>query len=155
MHVAVGDDDAGDSGVQDYLSVIESPAMDSKKTELITAMLRSETRPHVLKVFSEGAMWRGQGEKGYFHGAPEDWNCVAAALRSEALSALATIALDDGETVGHRILDLDLSRQLAGTGGAGHAPHLSSAQPSNAHRFLPLPLLLSFASQPLASFSPP
>jgi len=67
----------------------------------------------------------------------------------------ATIALDDGETVGHRILDLDLSRQLAGTGGAGHAPHLSSAQPSNAHRFLPLPLLLSFASQPLASFSPP
>ena len=93
----------------------------------------------------------------------------------------ATIALDDGETVGHRILDLDLSRQLAvdatiqrvkldlnrgrrhntkgeikpavpGTrpisGGAGHAPHLSSAQPSNAHRFLPLPLLLSFASQP-------
>ena len=88
MHVAVGDNDAGDSGVQDYLSVIESPAMDSKKTELITAMLRSETRPHVLKVFSERAMWRGQGEKGYFHGAPEDWNCVAAALRSEALSAL-------------------------------------------------------------------
>ena len=33
-------------------------------------------------------MWRGQGEKGYFHGAPEDWNCVAAALRSETLSAL-------------------------------------------------------------------
>ena len=89
--------------VQDYLSVIESPAMDSKKTELITAMLRLETRPHVLKVFSERAMWRGQGEEGYFHGAPEDWNCVAAALRtsrahgleihvfprqSEALSAL-------------------------------------------------------------------
>jgi len=68
--------------VQDYLSVIESPAMDSKKTELITAMLRLETRPHVLKVFSERAMWRGQGEKGFFHGAPEDWNCVAAALRS-------------------------------------------------------------------------
>jgi hypothetical protein len=33
-------------------------------------------------------MWRGQGENGYFHGAPEDWNCVAAALRSEALSVL-------------------------------------------------------------------
>ena len=33
-------------------------------------------------------MWRGQGENGYFHGAPEDWNCVAAALRSETLSAL-------------------------------------------------------------------
>ena len=45
MHVAVGDDDAGDSGVQDYLSVIESSAMDSKKTELIPAMLRLETRP--------------------------------------------------------------------------------------------------------------
>ena len=52
--VTVGDDDAvEDHGVQDHLSVIESPAMDSKKTELITAMLRLETRPHVLKVFSE------------------------------------------------------------------------------------------------------
>ncbi len=30
-------------------------------------------------------MCRGQGEKGYFHGAPKDWNCVAAALRSETL----------------------------------------------------------------------
>ena len=29
----MGDDDEGDSGVQDYLSVIESSAMDSKKTE--------------------------------------------------------------------------------------------------------------------------
>ena len=93
----MGDDDAGDSGVQDYLSVIESPAMDSKKTELITAMLRSETRPYVLKVFSERAMWRGQGEKGYFHGAPEDWNCVAAALRSEALSALVAPSAATGQ----------------------------------------------------------
>jgi GTP-binding protein EngB required for normal cell division len=82
--VAVGDDDAVEEhGVQDYLSVIESPELDSKKTELITAMLRLETRPHVLKVFSERAMWRGQGEKGYFHGAPEDWSCVVAALGSE------------------------------------------------------------------------
>ena len=87
--VAVGDDDVVEEhGVQDYLSVIESPELDSKKTELITAMLRLETRPHVLKVFSERAMWRGQGEKGYFHGAPEDWNCVVAAIRIETLSAL-------------------------------------------------------------------
>jgi hypothetical protein len=51
--VAVGDDDVVEEhGVQDYLSVIESPELDSKKTELITAMLRLETRPHVLKVFS-------------------------------------------------------------------------------------------------------
>ena len=87
--VAVVDDDVVEEhGVKDYLSVIESQELDSKKTELITAMLRPETRPHVLKVFSERATWRGQGEKGYFHGAPEDWNCVVAALRSETLSAL-------------------------------------------------------------------
>jgi hypothetical protein len=67
-------------GVQDYLSVI---AMDSKKTELLTTMLRLETRPHVLKVFSETAMCGSQGEKGFFHCAPEDWNFVAAAFRSE------------------------------------------------------------------------
>jgi ERCC4-related helicase/uncharacterized membrane protein YgcG len=84
-----GDDDAVvEHGVQDYLSVIKSAAMDSKKTDLITAMLRREMRPHVLKVFSETAMWRGQGETGYFHSAPEDWNLVAAALGSEALSVL-------------------------------------------------------------------
>ena len=80
---AVGDDDeVGEHGVQDYLSVIESQAMDSKKTELLTAMLRLEMRPLVLKVFSEITMWRGQGENGYFHGAPKDWNLVASALRS-------------------------------------------------------------------------
>jgi hypothetical protein len=55
----------------------------------------------------------------------------------------ASIGLDDGEIVGHMILDYEKSRQLAGTGGARHAPHMSTAQPSNAHRFLP-PLLLSF-----------
>ena len=29
-----------------------------------------------------------QGENGYFYGAPEDWNCVVAGLRSETLSVL-------------------------------------------------------------------
>jgi hypothetical protein len=77
-------------GVQDYLSVIESPAMGSKQTELIKSMLRLEMRPHVLKVFSETAMWRGQGKQGYFHGAPEDWNFVAAALRKTAREAFKT-----------------------------------------------------------------
>ena len=92
--VAVGDDDAVEEhGVQGHLSVIESPELDSKKTELITAMLRLETRPRVLKVFSERAMWRGQGEEGYFHGAPEDWNCVVAALGSETLCALVAPAI--------------------------------------------------------------
>jgi serine/threonine protein kinase len=76
-------------GVQDYLSVIKSPAMNSEKTGLLTAMLRLETRLHVLKVFSETARWHGQGERGYFHGAPEDWNLVASALQSEeSLSVL-------------------------------------------------------------------
>jgi hypothetical protein len=29
----------------------------------------------------------------YFHGAPEDWNCVVAALRSETLPALVAPAI--------------------------------------------------------------
>ena len=82
-------EEVDEHGVQGYLSVIESPAMNSEKTGLLTAMLRLETRPHVLKVFSETARWHGQGEKGYFHGAPEDWNLVASALQSEeSLSVL-------------------------------------------------------------------
>jgi hypothetical protein len=95
-------------GVQYYLSVIESPAMDSKKTELITAMLRLETRPHVLKVFSETAMWRGQGEQGYFHGAPEDWNFVAAALREAPPG-------DDDAVEEHGEAAAELERERAAT----------------------------------------
>ena len=125
--VAVGDA-VEEHGVRDYLSVIESPAMNSEKTGLLTAMLRLETRPHVLKVFSERAMWRGQGEEGYFHGAPEDWNCVAAALRtsrahgleihvfprqSEALSALvAPSAAAMGSTRAMRGLTADARRTM-------------------------------------------
>ena len=58
-------------------------------------MLRLETRPHVLKVFSETARWHGQGEKGHFHGAPGDWNLalqrdVASALQRESLESEKT-----------------------------------------------------------------
>ena len=95
-------------GVQYYLSVIESPAMDSKKTQLLTAMLSLETRPHVLKVFSETATWRGQGEQGYFHGAPEDWNFVAAALREAPPG-------DDDTVEEHGEAAAELERERAAT----------------------------------------
>jgi hypothetical protein len=62
----------------------------------------------------------------------------------------ATIALDDGETVGHRILDLDLSRQLAGTGGAGHAPHLRRCRAR-----APSLLRSAFQRPPVSPSSPP
>ena len=77
--------------VQDYLSVIDSSAMNnSEKTGRLTDMLRLETRPFVLKVFSETARWHGQGEKGYFYGAPGDWNLVASALQCESLKSEKT-----------------------------------------------------------------
>jgi hypothetical protein len=71
------------------------------------------------------------------------YNNVVHFLCSVAEIRPASIGLDDGEIVGHMILDFEKSRQLAGTGDARHAPHMSTAQPSNAHRFLPPPLLLS------------
>jgi hypothetical protein len=74
--------------VQDYLSVIESSAMNSEKTERLTAMLRLETRPFVLKFFKETARWHA--EKGYFHGDPGDWNLVASALQCESLESEKT-----------------------------------------------------------------
>lgn len=66
----------------------------------------------------------------------------------------ATIALDEGEIVGHRILDYELSRQVVGTGNRGHASDVSSAQASNAHRCCPhvdpLAVVLLSACFPLA-----
>ena len=85
--VAVGDA-VEEHGVRDYLSVIESPAMNSEKTGLLTAMLRLETRPFVLKFFKETARWHA--EKGYFHGDPGDWNLVASALQCESLESEKT-----------------------------------------------------------------
>ena len=122
--VAVGDDDAVEEhGVQDYLSVIESPATDSKKIELITDMLRLEMRPHVLKVFSETAMWRGQGEKGYFHGAPKDWNFVAAALRSEARPRPAGLETETRPSSIHGV-----EQQVFVAAGAREAQELADAE---------------------------
>jgi hypothetical protein len=60
--VAVGDDDEGDSGVQDYLSVIESSAMDSKKTDrteqqgAAAAAAAAETRRDPRRGPPEGAL---------------------------------------------------------------------------------------------------
>jgi hypothetical protein len=120
----VGDDDAVEEhGVQDYLSVIESPATDSKKIELITDMLRLEMRPHVLKVFSETAMWRGQGEKGYFHGAPKDWNFVAAALRSEARPRPAGLETETRPSSIHGV-----EQQVFVAAGAREAQELADAE---------------------------
>ena len=65
----------------EYLNIVQSTGcLDSKKTELLTALLREEEQREVLQVFSETGMWRGEGENGYFEGTPT-WSDLAAALQ--------------------------------------------------------------------------
>jgi hypothetical protein len=67
--------------IDKYIDVLQSEETESTKAEMLTAFLRREERREVLQIFTEAAMWSGEGESAFFESVPTDWSGVVAALR--------------------------------------------------------------------------